>query len=116
MKLGMAQLVLLVSIINHKNYKKRILFKILIINKKLKQFTISIFLVLAGSLLEHAESLLDKGIHPTKIADGFDLACKKALEKLDSIAEKFPITDREALIKSAMTSLGSKMYIDNNFI
>ncbi|KAK6058159.1 putative T-complex protein 1, epsilon subunit [Cooperia oncophora] len=33
--------------------------------------------VLAGALLEEAERLLDRGIHPIKIADGFDLACKK---------------------------------------
>uniref|UniRef100_A0A915DEZ5 T-complex protein 1 subunit epsilon n=1 Tax=Ditylenchus dipsaci TaxID=166011 RepID=A0A915DEZ5_9BILA len=65
--------------------------------------------VLAGALLEHAESLLDKGIHPTKIADGFDLACKKTLERLDEIAEKFPIEDREAMIRTAKTSLGSKV-------
>lgn len=65
--------------------------------------------VLAGALMEQAESLLDKGIHPTKIADGFEMACKKALEVLDTIAEKFPIEDREALIRSAMTSLGSKI-------
>ncbi|CAK5024693.1 unnamed protein product [Meloidogyne enterolobii] len=65
--------------------------------------------VLAGALMEQAESLLDKGIHQTKIADGFEMACKKALEVLDSIAEKFPIDNREALIRCAMTSLGSKI-------
>lgn len=65
--------------------------------------------VLAGALLEQASTLLDKGIHPTKISDGFDLACKKALETLDKISEKFPINDREALVRTAMTSLGSKI-------
>ncbi|CAK5025887.1 unnamed protein product [Meloidogyne enterolobii] len=65
--------------------------------------------VLAGALMEQAESLLDKGIHQTKIADGFEMACKKALDVLDSIAEKFPIDNREALIRCAMTSLGSKI-------
>lgn len=64
---------------------------------------------MAGALLEQASTLLDKGIHPTKISDGFDLACKKALETLDKISEKFPINDREALVRTAMTSLGSKM-------
>jgi T-complex protein 1 subunit epsilon len=64
---------------------------------------------LAGALLEQASTLLDKGIHPTKISDGFDLACKKALETLDKISEKFPINDREALVRTAMTSLGSKI-------
>jgi T-complex protein 1 subunit epsilon len=72
--------------------------------------------VLAGALMEQAESLLDKGIHPTKIADGFEMACKKALEVLESIAEQFPIDDKEALIRSAMTSLGSKMLNLFNFI
>lgn len=33
-------------------------------------------LVLAGALLEQTEALLDKGIHPIKVADGYDLACK----------------------------------------
>jgi T-complex protein 1 subunit epsilon len=65
--------------------------------------------VLAGALLEHAEALLDKGIHPTKIADGFDLACKMTLKKLDEIAEEFPIADKEAMIRTAITSLGSKV-------
>uniref|UniRef100_A0A0N5AXS3 T-complex protein 1 subunit epsilon n=1 Tax=Syphacia muris TaxID=451379 RepID=A0A0N5AXS3_9BILA len=65
--------------------------------------------VLAGALLEQAENLLIKGIHPIKIADGFDLACKKALTTLDEIADVFPIKDRDLLIETAMTSLGSKI-------
>ena len=28
--------------------------------------------VIAGALLEQAQKLLDKGIHPLKIADGFE--------------------------------------------
>jgi len=28
--------------------------------------------VLAGALLEEASNLLDKGLHPLKIADGFE--------------------------------------------
>ena len=30
--------------------------------------------VLAGSLLEQAESLLDRGIHPLRIAEGYELS------------------------------------------
>ena len=30
--------------------------------------------VLAGSLLEQAESLLDRGIHPLRIAEGYEMA------------------------------------------
>lgn len=29
-----------------------------------------------GSLLEQAESLLDMGIHPLRIAEGYEMACK----------------------------------------
>ena len=32
--------------------------------------------VLAGALLEHAEPLLDMGIHPLRIAEGYEMACK----------------------------------------
>ena len=65
--------------------------------------------VLAGALLQEAELLLDRGIHPTKIADGYDLACKASLETLDKIADNFPVEDRARLIETAETSLGSKI-------
>lgn len=69
------------------------------------------FLVLAGALLEQAEALLDKGIHPIRIADGYDLACKLALKQLDDIAETFKVDlkDTEPLVQTAMTTLGSKV-------
>ncbi|KAG1759905.1 chaperonin Cpn60/TCP-1 family [Suillus occidentalis] len=44
--------------------------------------------VLAGALLEQSEDLLDRGIHPIRIADGFDRACTVACEKLDSISDR----------------------------
>ena len=67
--------------------------------------------VLAGALLEQAESLLDRGIHPIRIADGFELAAKVCMNVLDEISEDFKFTsdDHEPLIKTAMTALGSKM-------
>lgn len=65
--------------------------------------------VMAGALLEEAEQLLDKGIHPIKIADGYDLACKKALASLETNSDTFPIQDREKLVQTAMTTLGSKV-------
>lgn len=42
--------------------------------------------MLAGAILEQAQKLLDKGIHPLKIADGFDRACDIAVRKLDDIS------------------------------
>ena len=67
---------------------------------------------MAGALLEHAEALLDKGIHPIRIADGYELAAKIALEHLDKIAEAYPLDLKklDPLINTAMTTLGSKMY------
>ncbi|KAJ8687111.1 hypothetical protein QAD02_022905 [Eretmocerus hayati] len=67
--------------------------------------------VLAGALLEQAEQLLDKGIHPIRIADGFELAAQCATEHLNKIAEPFPVdpNNLEPLIKVAMTTLGSKI-------
>lgn len=67
--------------------------------------------VLAGALLEQAESLIDRGIHPIRIADGFELAAQCAVKNLESIASPFPIShdDVEPLIKVAMTTLGSKI-------
>ena len=71
-----------------------------------------IALVLAGALLEQSEALLDRGIHPIRIADGFDKACAVAVANLDKISDTVPFTpsDTTNLLKTAMTSLGSKMY------
>jgi len=67
--------------------------------------------VLCGALLEQAETLIDKGIHPIRIADGFEMAAKHAVDHLDTIADKFEIdqSNPEQLIKIAMTTLGSKI-------
>ena len=67
--------------------------------------------VLAGALLEQASALLDRGIHPIRIADGFELACQKAVEHLEFIADLFPVSSEnlEPLIQVAMTTLGSKI-------
>ncbi|XP_037777531.1 T-complex protein 1 subunit epsilon-like [Penaeus monodon] len=67
--------------------------------------------VLAGALLEKAEYLLDKGIHPIRVADGYELAAKKAIEHLEKIADEFPVdvNNTEPLVLTAMTTLGSKI-------
>jgi T-complex protein 1 subunit epsilon len=67
--------------------------------------------VLAGALLEQSEALLDRGLHPIRIADGFDRACAVAVEQLDRISDRVPFSsqNKENLLKTATTSLGSKM-------
>ena len=71
------------------------------------------FIVLAGALLEQSEELLNRGIHPIRIADGFDRACAVAVEHLNKISDRveFSLADTTNLIKTAKTSLGSKMYV-----
>ncbi|MEM1537445.1 MAG: thermosome subunit beta, partial [Candidatus Nezhaarchaeales archaeon] len=64
--------------------------------------------VLAGELLRNAEELLDQDIHPTVIMDGYRKAMNKALEILDSIAIKVDPTDRDTLMKCALTTLSGK--------
>ncbi|XP_001363952.1 T-complex protein 1 subunit epsilon [Monodelphis domestica] len=67
--------------------------------------------VLAGALLEEAEQLLDRGIHPIRIADGYEQAARIAIEHLDKISESFPVDvgNTEPLIQTAKTTLGSKV-------
>merc|ERR1711957_1098861 len=55
--------------------------------------------VLAGAILEQAQKLIDKGIHPLKIADGFEQACEIAIKK----------NDYSYLRQCATTALGSKV-------
>ncbi|KAH3902830.1 chaperonin-containing T-complex subunit CCT5 SCDLUD_000422 [Saccharomycodes ludwigii] len=69
--------------------------------------------VLASSLLDQALELIEKGIHPIKIANGFDEACKIAVKHLDTIGQDLFNVDRknfiDMLYKVASTSLNSKI-------
>lgn len=84
--------------------------------------------VIAGALLDAAEKLLNRGIHPTAISESFQRAAVHALKVhipnccktmkvqqniflqiLNDIATPVELTNREQLIKSASTSLNSKV-------
>jgi len=65
--------------------------------------------VLAGSLLEKAEELITKNVHPTVVVEGFKKASQKAIETLKEIATKVDPTDKAFLNKIAKTSMASKM-------
>ena len=68
--------------------------------------------VLSGRLLELAEELINKNIHPTIIVDGYRAAAEKTLSSLNEIAIKVSPTDKVMLKKAAMTSMGSKLVSD----
>jgi thermosome len=65
--------------------------------------------ILAGSLLENAESLLDQDVHPTIIVDGYRKAGKKAKQFLRDIAENISPNDKSILNKIAKTSMQTKL-------
>jgi len=65
--------------------------------------------VLAGSLLEYAETLINQDVHPTIIVDGYRKAAKKAKQYLEEIAETVTGSDRAMLLKVAKTAMQTKL-------
>ena len=65
--------------------------------------------VLAGALLEKAESLIDNDIHPVIIADGYKKAAMKAISLLADISMKVEPKDRMILEKIATTTMQTKL-------
>jgi T-complex protein 1 subunit epsilon len=67
--------------------------------------------VLAGALLEQAQKLLDKGLHPLQIIEGFDKGCEYAVKHLESIQTEINLKENnyEHLKKAAKTALCSKV-------
>ena len=69
--------------------------------------------IIAGELLNRAEELIDKNVHPTIVIDGYRKAADKALDTLEKIAIKIdPNSLEEYLKKAAMTSMASKLIAD----
>ena len=67
--------------------------------------------ILAGALLEKAEGLLDRGVHPTIVVHGYNRAAAKSIEILGSFAEKVSPTNKEWLTKIARTSMQTKLVV-----
>ena len=65
--------------------------------------------VIAGALLEKAESLIENEIHPVIIAEGYKKAANKAISLLAEIAKKIDINDKDTLEKIARTSMLTKL-------
>ncbi|MFH1889454.1 MAG: thermosome subunit alpha, partial [Nanoarchaeota archaeon] len=64
--------------------------------------------MIAGKLLENAEKLLDRKIHPTVITKGYRLASEKAQEILLEIALKITTDNEQVLRQIAMTAMTGK--------
>src|SRR5215204_977286 len=70
--------------------------------------------VLAGALIEKAEELISKQVHPTVIVEGYQMASEKAIEFLRDAATKLDDSavggkNKETLLRIAQTSMASKL-------
>ena len=65
--------------------------------------------VLAGALLEQAESLLLQDVHPTVIVDGYRKAATKAKQCLRDIADQVTANEKSVLLKIAKTAMQTKL-------
>src|SRR5436309_2069058 len=70
--------------------------------------------VFAGALLEKAEDLINKHVHPTVIVDGYDAASEQTLKLLQKISVKVDVEDKELLKKIARTSMYSKLVSEDS--
>ena len=69
--------------------------------------------VVSGELLNKAEELIGKNVHPTIIIDGYKKASEKTLEVLEKIAIPVDLNSQEYLKKTAMTSMASKLVAEH---
>ena len=65
--------------------------------------------VLAGALIEKAEELITKDVHPTIIVDGYRKSAQKSIEIFNQIAQKIDAGNKSELIKVAKTSMQTKL-------
>ncbi len=70
--------------------------------------------VLAGALLENAEDLTVKDVHPTIIVEGYQKAADRAVEILNEIAIAVKPGDKETLNHVAKTSMQTKLLANNS--
>lgn len=70
--------------------------------------------VIAGALLKASQELLNKGIHPAAISDGFSVALEKAKEIIEGMGTPVDLNDREILIQNCVTCLSSKVVSANS--
>jgi thermosome len=69
--------------------------------------------IIAGELLNKAQELIERNVHPTIVIDGYKKASEKALEVLENIAIKIDPQTTDYPKKVAMTSMASKLVADH---
>ncbi len=69
--------------------------------------------VISGELLNKAQELVEKNVHPTIIIDGYKKASEKALDVLEKIAIPVDLSSQDYIKKVAMTSMASKLVAEH---
>jgi thermosome len=69
--------------------------------------------IISGELLNKAQELVERSVHPTIIIDGYKKASDKALEVLEKIAIAIDPTSADYPKKVAMTSMASKLVAEH---
>ena len=69
--------------------------------------------IISGELLNKAEELIEKNVHPTVIIDGYRKAQEKALEILEKMAITVDLNSQDYAKKAAMTSMASKLVAEH---
>lgn len=64
--------------------------------------------VLAGALLKQALKLLEKKVHPLRIADGFEMACQLAIKHCEEVSASLTL-EEDVMRRVAITALCSKV-------
>ncbi|CAD6197718.1 unnamed protein product [Caenorhabditis auriculariae] len=72
--------------------------------------------VMAGALLDAAQNLLQKGIHPTTISESFQGAAAQAEQILEEMSSPVSLDNDELLVKMATTSLNSKVVSQHSWL
>jgi thermosome len=70
--------------------------------------------IFAAALVEKAEDLINKDVHPMVIVDGYDMASEKALELLNKISIKVDPEDKDVLASIAKTAMESKLVSEDS--
>lgn len=72
--------------------------------------------IIAGALLDAAEKLLARGIHPTTISESFQRAASESQKILEGMASPVDLKSKEDLVKLAITSLSSKVVSQHSWL
>lgn len=76
-------------------------------NDKMGDGTTSV-VIFAGDLLRRALELIERGVHPSIIIKGFNLALKRTLKEFKEIGQEISEDDEKSLINAVKTTLNTK--------